>query len=248
MLPFESEEYWRKTTWDRATATSRARERVQTEFLRQVQQTVLEVERIAKHEPNSLMVLDVPCGTGAVSEMLIERIIPQGHITLADINSSTLQIARERLRLYADRLTFIESDVYNLPADFSSRFDIIVCLDFFHHSSHPQSLVDLLHRCLKPGGHLIANSFNSASYTKWDRLKYGRILSAKRQLFFRFSTALYPHAPPRLQRFIREFGLARIAPMSRSELTEVLQNLTIVHLKSCYYHWFSARKQSTSIT
>lgn len=74
-------------------------------------------------------VLDVPCGTGRVTELHLER----GCRTLAmDISPQMQSVARERLRRFSSRLEFHVGDLADCQFSDNS-FDAISCIRFLCH-------------------------------------------------------------------------------------------------------------------
>jgi len=67
---------------------------------------VLERLPLAGHET----VLDAGCGSGRVTEQLLER-LPGGRVIAADAAPSMLAEARRRLARFGDRVTFVECDL-----------------------------------------------------------------------------------------------------------------------------------------
>ncbi len=61
--------------------------------------------------------LDIGCGIGLQTPLLADAIGSNGHITGLDISAKLLAYARNRIKSlpYADRITFKEGDVSNLP-------------------------------------------------------------------------------------------------------------------------------------
>jgi trans-aconitate 2-methyltransferase len=97
-------------------------------------------------------VLDVGCGSGRVTEMLLER-LPRGRVIAVDGSASMLEAARERL---AGRpVEFVEADL--LALDFGGRtVDAVLSTATFHWIRDHARLFARLHAALRPGGRLVA--------------------------------------------------------------------------------------------
>ena len=100
------------------------------------------------------LVLDVGCGTGRLTEKLLER-LPRGRVVCIDLSSNMLHVAREFLRpRFGDRVHAVLADATHLPA--VGNADAIFSTATFHWvRDHPQ-LFRSLYSALKPGGRLVA--------------------------------------------------------------------------------------------
>lgn len=95
-------------------------------------------------------VLDVGCGTGALSEQLLAA-LPDCRLTGIDLSSAMVERARIRL---AARAEVIEGDAERLPFRDES-FDLVVCNDSFHHYPDPDRAAFQMWRVLLRGGTLV---------------------------------------------------------------------------------------------
>jgi SAM-dependent methyltransferase len=76
----------------------------------------------------------------------------QGHgfaVTLADISGVLLAFCRQRFDMRRRPASFIDLKANGLPP---AAFDFITAMDVFEHLVDPVGTIDLLDRCLKPGG------------------------------------------------------------------------------------------------
>ena len=244
MVKFDSEEYWQKTTWDRHVELQRVPIQVRKEFENQEDLTVDAIcQLIPLHQ--QLSILDVPCGTGRISESILKRCTVPIWLTLADFNSVTISLAKKYLNGYSS-VNFRELDIYDISKEFHHEFDVVVCMDFFHHSSNLMLLLEQVTSVLKPGGILIGNVFAEEHYRKWDNLKYGLIKSTRRFTLYKIATRVYDFAPPYIKRIIRSQGFARIAPLTYNELTSSLEShFESFEIVEGYYYWFSAKTNKT---
>lgn len=81
-------------------------------------------ERAARGERRPLKVLEVGPGTGAITEVLLERLRPTDRLHLVEINPEFAKLLRETFGgLEAPRVTVDEADARRLPAD--ARYDVI---------------------------------------------------------------------------------------------------------------------------
>ena len=99
-------------------------------------------------------VLDVGCGTGRLTEKLLER-LPRGFAVGVDQSRNMLQTASEYLRpRFAGRVAFALANATSLP--FVGAADAIFSTATFHWILDHERLFGSLFAALKPGGRLVA--------------------------------------------------------------------------------------------
>jgi trans-aconitate 2-methyltransferase len=99
-------------------------------------------------------VLDIGCGTGRLTDKLLER-LPRGRVIAIDLSANMIQTARDYLRpRHQSRVQLAIADAAALPLDESC--DAIFSTATFHWVlDHPQ-LFRSLARAMKPGARLVA--------------------------------------------------------------------------------------------
>ncbi len=113
------------------------------------------VERLALRGDET--VVDAGCGSGRVTQALLER-LPQGRVIGLDGSASMVDAARERLA-GDDRVTFVVADLMDLDVDRhlgGEPVDAILSTATFHWISDHGRLFDRLRRGLRDGGLLVA--------------------------------------------------------------------------------------------
>jgi len=103
-------------------------------------------------------VLDAGCGSGRVTEMLLER-LGTGHVVALDASPSMLVEARRRLHRHAGRVTFVEADLLALtPASLGGRapVDAVLSTATFHWVLDHDRLFANLAAVMCPGAPLVA--------------------------------------------------------------------------------------------
>jgi trans-aconitate 2-methyltransferase len=95
-------------------------------------------------------VLDAGCGSGRVTEMLVER-LPRGRVIAVDASPSMVAAARERLGERADVRVMDLEDL-----ELEETLDAILSTATFHWVPDHERLFARLHAALRPGGRLIA--------------------------------------------------------------------------------------------
>jgi len=99
-------------------------------------------------------VLDAGCGSGRVTEMLIER-LPNGRVVALDQSAAMLDEARRRLERFGDRVEFVQADL-GAPLPIDQRVDAILSTATFHWVPDHDALFENLAAVLRPGGMLVA--------------------------------------------------------------------------------------------
>lgn len=79
--------------------------------------------------PRNTLILDVPCGTGRLAEVLLEADL---NVHGADISSDMLNVAQERLGSFGERFTTEILDVFAIREQ-SPRFDAALCARVLMH-------------------------------------------------------------------------------------------------------------------
>jgi trans-aconitate 2-methyltransferase len=96
------------------------------------------------------IVLDAGCGSGRVTEILVER-LPRGRVIAVDASPSMVDAARERLGATADvRVMDLEQLELEQP------LDAILSTATFHWIGDHERLFARMHATLRPGGQLVA--------------------------------------------------------------------------------------------
>jgi trans-aconitate 2-methyltransferase len=100
-------------------------------------------------------VLDAGCGSGRVTERLLER-LPLGHVIALDGSPSMMEAARERLARFGDRVTTIVADLGSPLHLEPASVDAVLSTATFHWVRDHDALFANLATVLRPGGRLVA--------------------------------------------------------------------------------------------
>lgn len=106
-------------------------------------------------------VLDVAGGTGDLSRYFSRLVGPQGRVILSDINSSMLNVGRDRLldRGINQNVDYVQANAECLPfAD--NSFDCVTIAFGLRNVTHKEAALESLTRVLKPGGRLLILEFS----------------------------------------------------------------------------------------
>jgi trans-aconitate 2-methyltransferase len=101
-------------------------------------------------------VIDAGCGSGRVTEALIER-LPRGRVIAVDASPSMVRAARERLQrsgIGPERVAVLEADLLKLEVD--EPVDVILSTATFHWIADHDRLFRQMRAALRPGGRLVA--------------------------------------------------------------------------------------------
>jgi trans-aconitate 2-methyltransferase len=96
-------------------------------------------------------VLDAGCGSGRVTQLLLER-LPRGHVVAVDSAPSMVEHAREALD--PQRTTVLQANLTELVLD--EPVDAVFSNAVFHWIADHDALFARLHAALRPGGRLVA--------------------------------------------------------------------------------------------
>lgn len=107
------------------------------------------------------LVLDAGCGSGRITEVLIER-LPRGHVIAVDESPSMVEAAKQRLGEDADVRVM---DLLDLDLDLAQPLDAILSTATFHWIKDHEDLFASLHGVLRPGGQLIGQCGGEGNIT-----------------------------------------------------------------------------------
>ncbi|WP_339225062.1 malonyl-ACP O-methyltransferase BioC [Paenibacillus sp. FSL H8-0332] len=125
-----------------------------------------------------LNILEIGCGTGALTEILINE-WPSASITALDIAPAMIKLAEQRVlsaeaniigKITSDRLRLLHADVEMwAPEAPTASFDLIVSNACFQWLSNPRQTIGQLRRMLRPGGMLIFTTFGPDTFYEMHR-------------------------------------------------------------------------------
>lgn len=107
---------------------------------------------VAPDLPNEARILDAGCGTGLLTQRVLER-YPSAQIDAFDASPHMVERARKRLGPAAP-VTWLSNSFEGFRAD--STYDLVVTSAALHWVPSLASAVQSLARCVKPQGHLLA--------------------------------------------------------------------------------------------
>lgn len=112
--------------------------------------------------PENAHIIDVACGTGALTREISSRLLGNGRIVGVDLNETMIELAIQRHPSDAHDASYVASDVCELPFE-DGGFDLAFCqqgLQFFPDKS---AALAEIRRMLKPGGKLKLTCWSAVS-------------------------------------------------------------------------------------
>ncbi|MCA0756271.1 malonyl-ACP O-methyltransferase BioC [Paenibacillus sp. N4] len=120
----------------------------------------------AAHTAGSIEVLEIGCGTGSLTEMLLHA-RPDFRITAVDIAQAMVDMAGLRIESagYAGRARFLRANAEEWAGDQpEASYDLIVSSACFQWLADPRKTAVELRRLLRPGGLLAFATFGPATF------------------------------------------------------------------------------------
>jgi len=112
-------------------------------------------------------VLDAGCGSGRVTELLLDR-LPGGVAVALDGSPSMIEEARRRLARFGDRVEYVIADLL-LPLPVSPPVDAVLSTATFHWVPDHDALFRNLAGVLRPGGRLAAQCGGAGNLVSVER-------------------------------------------------------------------------------
>jgi tRNA (cmo5U34)-methyltransferase len=139
---------------------------------------------VAVHLPDNATGVDLGAGNGRVSQLLLDT-FPGFQLSLVDISSNMLNVARSRLAKHASLCQFFVQDIFDAGLDFpANSMDCVVSVFAICHAqglSVYQQLYERINRWLKPGGYFACYDHvrgDTLALTALNALGWHRLLSA----------------------------------------------------------------------
>jgi ubiquinone/menaquinone biosynthesis C-methylase UbiE len=104
-----------------------------------------------------MRVLDVGCGTGAISKGIAERVGPEGHVTGIDNTEKFITSGKETYQ-YINNLELIYADIFQF--DPAEKFDLIVSARVLQWLNNPVDALKRFKELLNPGGQVSILDYN----------------------------------------------------------------------------------------
>jgi trans-aconitate 2-methyltransferase len=111
-------------------------------------------------------VLDAGCGSGRVTKLIFD-LVPEGRVIGVDAAPSMIELAREQLAPFGDRVELFVSDLLEL--DLTDAADALFSNATFHWILDHDLLFARLHAALRPGGVVEAQCGGEGNVAEWKR-------------------------------------------------------------------------------
>jgi len=155
----------------------------------------LAVETVAAYDRPA--VLDVGCGSGRIGEFALEA--GTGLYVGIDFSEPMIELARQRLAGFGDRVTLVTDDF--LSAEFDQRFDVVFALGLFDYLPNPEGFATRMFELTAPGGCVVG------SFPAWS-LRKGPIRKIRYEWIGNCPIFNYTH--PGLERLWGDAGYERV--------------------------------------
>lgn len=164
-----------------------------------------------------MQVLDVGCGTGAISAGIARLVGPDGTVLGMDKNEDSILSGRNTYGSLSN-LQLISGDILEWGTDL--RFDLIVSARALQWISDPQQAVQKMSSLLAPGGWLSVLDYNHEAL-EWDPLPPRSMLDFYQNwLSWRASDGLNNHISEDLAGYFSQVGLTEITTFPAHEVYE----------------------------
>lgn len=114
--------------------------------------------------------LDVGCGTGYLIDILQKQRAADYHGL--DLSPEMLKVAKSKL---SDSVVLTEGYSDKLPYQ-DNTFDVVTCIQSFHHYPKPEKAMTEAYRVLKPGGLYILSDTGMGNYPKFIYGIYNKLI------------------------------------------------------------------------
>jgi len=106
-------------------------------------------------------VLDLAGGTGDLTAKFSQLVGKEGQVILADINSSMLNVGRDKLRDrgLVQNIEYVQANAQHLPFE-DNTFDVITIAFGLRNVTDKDEALRSMYRVLKPGGRLLVLEFS----------------------------------------------------------------------------------------
>jgi ubiquinone/menaquinone biosynthesis C-methylase UbiE len=118
-------------------------------------------QRLAELLTPGTTVLDVGCGTGAITRGIAETVAPDGQVVGLDSNLILIKKAQQAHR-QIENLSFEAGDIYKLP--YEARFDIVTAARVLQWLDRPEEALQQMIKGTKPGSKVLVLDYNHEKF------------------------------------------------------------------------------------
>jgi SAM-dependent methyltransferase len=174
-------------------------------------------KRLAELLAEGMSVLDVGCGTGAITRGIAEAVGPGGRVVGIDSSPALIEKARSA-HDGVPGLTFETGDIYQLAYD--GEFDIVTCARVLIWLSEPLQALQRMVAASKPGGGSVVVADYNHEKIVWQPQPPASMLAFyDAYLKWRSDAGMDNAIADRLPELFRQCGLSDVAVTSQHEAT-----------------------------
>ena len=107
-----------------------------------------------------MVVWDVSCGNGAMTEIIAGLVGNTGHVYALDTRESQIRLAKERIKkAKLSNVTFVTADLNDITSDSYRSADLVCARFFLAHLTSPINAIRKMASLLKVGGVMVLEEF-----------------------------------------------------------------------------------------
>ncbi|RAJ32251.1 methyltransferase domain-containing protein [Pedobacter cryoconitis] len=164
---------------------------------------------------NGLRVLDIGCGTGAISKDIAERVGPEGSVTGIDNTEKFIVSGKESYQTTLN-LQLIHHDLFSYETQ--EKFDLIVSARTLQWLSNPKEALLKFKSLLKPGGQLSILDYNHEQLSWQPQPPESMLTFYQTFLRWRADAGMNNHIAEDLAGYFAETGFQEIEVFNAEEV------------------------------
>lgn len=174
-------------------------------------------QRLASCLTEGMYILDIGCGTGAITKGIADITGVQGKVIGIDSNPALIKQAMQNYK-HIPGLHFQVGDIYQLP--FTESFDIVTCSRVLQWLSHPLDAMKEMMKATKDGGKILVLDYNHKKIAWVPEPPTSMKTFYNRFLAWRFEANMNNEIADNLATLMANAGLVDIQITPQHEFTE----------------------------
>lgn len=172
--------------------------------------------RLAEVLAEGMSVLDVGCGSGAITAGVAAAVGPSGRVVGVDVNEQLIEVARERHA--APNLVFRVAAVTDLPA--CADFDVVTCARLLLWLADPAAAVAAMVGVARPGGLVLVLDYDMRQIAWEPQAPRSALHFMDAFLRWREEAGFDNSMAARLPHLLAGAGLEQVRSIPQPEVTE----------------------------